>query len=240
MRPVRKLPMAALLAIVAMALIAPSAAGQFEPLLHNQAPQLLVDNEISGQDPACPEDITPTPAPNPGPFVTTGGCILHVVSVQPAGMNQVVHINGVPASISTCGVEFDVRIDKLGEGYATHHEFTGSAEVCTQKPCGQPAPGGEGRAWSFFMRELGSEPRERLVILMCTEHINGMGGPRHCELTMPVSATSLHRYRLSAVDLAGHGSVSPRCELNGTFDVETTTGTTPEGLTEQNVEIRHN
>jgi hypothetical protein len=240
MRIARKLMLLAMLAVAAAAVAAPSAFAQNEPLAHNQTPRLIVAQEVhAATDVPCPA-VTPSPAPNPTPLVTAGGCRFHVVgtaitfAVHDAAGNEIL--------VFTCNWEFDVRVDSAGEGYISHQEFTqGAAGTCTRRACGQVTPPtSEGRAFSFFMQETEPAPRERAVVLFCTEPI-GAAGASHCEVTIPLTQPALHRYTFTANDASGHPPAVgiPRCELNGTFNQEAALGTTGENQAEQNVEIRH-
>jgi hypothetical protein len=249
MRIARKLMLLAMLAIAATAVAAPSAFAQAstEPELHNQTPRLIVQQEVhaGGADVNCPL-VTPSPPVSPPalpPTTAGGGCRAHVTS----GAQTIVLSNhdaaGAEAVVSVCGVEFDIRVDVAGEGYITHQEFTGAAGTCNVRPCGQTAPGGEGRIWSFWMQEneiAGNPVRERGTALFCVVSI--LGGPdSHCEVSLPMSQPTTHRYRFTAVNVGGHAPAgTTRCELDGTLDVEATPGTSGEALAEQNIEIRHN
>ena len=238
MRILRKFMLLAILAIAASAVAASSALAQSEPLLHNQTPRLIVQQEIhAANDVNCPL-VTPSPAPAPGPLVTAGGCRVHVLA-----SNAVITEHdalGNEAVVSTCNIEADMRIDVAGEGYWTHQELTGPN--CVIRACGQVTPPtSEGRAWSFFMQEseiAGNPVRERVTVLFCIEPI-AMQTPEHCEWTMDITQPTTHRYRFSAVNLPAHGSSLPRCELDAVFNTEAATGLNGENLARQNIEIRH-
>jgi hypothetical protein len=241
----RKLTLLAMLAIAATALAAPSAFAQVEPLAHNQTPLLIVQQEVHGAvDANCPL-VTPSPPPVPGPLVTAGGCRSHA-SAPNVELFAHLSAGGTEVLISTCDVEFDIRIDAAGEGYLSHQEFTqGTAGVCTRRPCGQTAPPtSEGRAYSFFLRETEPAPTERGTVLFCTEAIDGTGAS-HCEITVPVTEPTPHAYRFTAADASGHGAIFPHCELGSAaspdlFNTEAALGTTGEAQAEQELEIRHN
>lgn len=244
MRIARKLTLLAMLAIAAAAFAAPSAFAQTstEPEAHNQAPRLIVQQEVhNANDLACPL-VTPSPPVAPPalpPLTAGGGCRAHVASV---GTVPLVNHNaaGVETVISNCNVEFDLRVDAAGEGYLTHHEFTGGAG-CTTKPCGQVTPPTtEGRIWSFFTFEsevAGSTDRERATVLFCIEFLPSSPAS-HCEVTVPFSQPSTHRYSFNANDVSCHGP-TPTNEVTGVFNVEATPGVSGENLAEQNIEIRH-
>lgn len=248
MRFARKLTLLVLLAIVAAALAAPSAFAQSgnEPELHNQTPRLVVQQEVhaGGADVNCPL-VMPSPPVSPPalpPLTAAGGCRTHVATAGPITFS--VHdAAGAESVWSICSIEFDARMDVAGEGYFTHQEFFGAAGTCTLRPCGQAAPGGEGRIWSFWMQEneiAGNPVRERLTFLICIE-LFGPGVASHCEVTFPVTQPTVHRYRLTAVNVGGHAPAgATRCEWDGVFDIEATPGTSGEALAEQNLEIRHN
>lgn len=240
MRIARKLTLLAMLAIAATSLTMPSAfAQETEPELHNQTPRLIAAQEIhSATDITC-TPVFPAPPTAVSPLVTQDGCRLHVASSAP--VTQTIHLaaGGVETVVSNCTIEFDMRVDPVGEGWIAHHEFTGPAGVCTRQPCGQTAPGGEGRAWSYHLSEV--EPptsTEHAVVLFCTEPI-GDTAPSHCELTLPLTQPAPHRYRLAAPGTSGHGNFFPHCELTGTFNTEAAGPLSGEGLVYQNVEIRH-
>jgi hypothetical protein len=246
MRIARKLTLLAMLAIAAAALAAPSAFAQTstEPEAHNQTPRLIVQQEVhNAVDAACPAVAPSPPAVPPAlpPLVATGGCRTHVASVGtvPLTGHDVLGNEGV---VFNCTVEFNLRIDAAGEGYITHHEYTGPAGVCVTKPCGQVAPPStEGRVWSFFTFEsevAGSADRERAIMLFCIEPITG-GASGHCEITVPFGQPTTHRYRFNATDVACHSASSARNELTGVFDVEAVSGVSGENLAQQNIEIRH-
>lgn len=237
MRIARKLMLLAMLAIAATALAVPSAfAQETEPELHNQTPRLLVAQEVhAANDVACPA-VTPSPPPNPSPNVTAGGCRLHFSAPNVA---LVAHVSagGMEVPVSTCNVEFDARLDAAGEGWISHQEFTpGTVGTCTQQPC-DPV-NAEGRAYGIHLQETEPAPREVAHALFCTEPIGG-GTNAHCEVTVPLTQPTLHRYQFNAVDVSGHGTFFPHCELTGNFQSEAVLGTTGEGQLEQNVEIRH-
>jgi hypothetical protein len=242
MRTVRKLTLLAMLAIPATALAAPSALAQTEPELHNQAPRLLVAQEVhAATDVTCPA-VTPSPPPNPGPLVTVGGCRGHYTASSVV-LSAHLTAGGTEVVVSTCDVEVDVRGDSAGEGYVAHQEFTqGAVGTCTRRACGQVTPPtSEGRAYTFYGQETevaGQGPREEAIVLFCTEDLANPVAA-HCEVTIPFTQIATHRYRGTANDVSGHGAVFPHCELTGTFDQEAALQTTGEAQAEQNVEVRH-
>jgi hypothetical protein len=240
MRIARKLTLLAMLAIAATALAAPTAFAQVEPELHNQTPRIIVQQEVhAANDINCPL-VTPSPPPAVAPTVTGGGCRLHV-SGPAIALSAHLSAGGTEVPVSTCDVEFDLRVDVAGEGWISHQEFTGGA-ACTRRACGQiTPPTSEGRAYTVYMQETevaGQGPREQAVVLFCTEALDGSGAS-HCEITVPLSQTATHRYQFNVVDASGHGTTFPHCELNGTFNQEAVLQTSGEGNLEQNVEIRH-
>jgi hypothetical protein len=236
---VHKLTLLAMLALVATALAASTALAQTEPLLHNQSPQMIAQAEVHGApDTLCPV-VMPTPPTAASPTVTSGGCRMHFSSIGLVSLSVHLSAGGPEVLVGTCNVEFDVRLDAAAEGRITHQEFTGDPSSCTRRACGQATPPtGEGRAYSFFMRETEPEPSELGTGLFCTEPI-GQTAPTHCEVTLPASAPVRHQARLEAVDVAGHGAAFPRCEMTGTFDSEASLGTSGEGQLYQKVEVRH-
>jgi len=158
----------------------------------------------------------------------------------------VVHISagGTEVLVSTCNIEFDVRLDSSGEGWLSHQEFTqGTQGTCTRKPCGQVTPPtSEGRAYTVILQEtevVGEGPRETGSVLFCTESVDQPGQLAHCEVTGLRSSPTVHRGRITLNDTQGHGAIFPHCELTGVFDPEAALGTTGEGQAEQNVEVRH-
>lgn len=235
----RRLIQLTMLAIAGMALSAPSVLAQTEPLLHPKVPRLLVKQEVhAAPDANCPA-VTPTPPPVPGPLMTAGGCRLHVSAPS---VVTTLHLSagGIEGVTSTCAWEFDVRVDSAGEGYMSHQELTGTPAACPRRPCGQTVPPtGEGRAWTMFMEESEAGSPERAKFLYCLEDRADGANPMHCEVELPLSQPTLHRYRLTAADATGHGTSFPHCELEGTFDVEALVAATGEAQAEQNVEIAH-
>lgn len=244
MRIARKLALLATLAIAATVLAAPPALAQ-EVLTHNQTPRLIVQQELHGAvDANCPL-VTPSPPPAPAPLVTAGGCRTHVSA---ANVELYAHLSagGPEVLVSTCNLEFDMRVDAAGEGYMSHQEWTpGTQGSCTRRTCGQlTPPTSEGRAWTFFLRETEPAPPERITFLSCTEPLDGTGFVAHCELTLPVTEPTPHAYRLTAIDASSHGAVFPSCEWGSAaspavFDTEALLQTTGEAQAEQRLEIRH-
>jgi hypothetical protein len=242
MRTARKLMLLATMAIAAMALAAPSAFAQNEPLAHDQDPDVRVFQEVAGTDPACPA-VTPATPPVSGTFATAGGCRIHA-----SGPNIVLraHVFGIESIDSTCNVEFDLRIDAAGEGYLAHHEFTqGTQGVCERRACDQteavipPTGQSEGRPWRFFGNEVGPG-NEEITALFCIQERSEVGGARtHCEVSLALTNPTLHRPRVTAADDACHGVAGFRGEVTGVFNVEATPGTTGENQAEQQVEILH-
>jgi hypothetical protein len=244
MRIARKLTLLAMLALAATALAAPSAFAQVEPELHNQTPRILVAQEVhANTDIACPA-IAPTPPPAVSPVLTSGGCRQHYTA---AAVVLTAHLSagGTEVTVSTCDVEFDIRLDAAGEGWISHQEFTqGAVGTCSRRSCGQVTPPtDEGRAYTVYLQErevAGVGPREEAVALFCTQQLaEPPGAASHCEVTVPFSQSSQHRYTFAANDVSGHGTAFPHCELTGTFTQEATLQTSGEGNLEQNVEIRH-
>jgi hypothetical protein len=170
--------------------------------------------------------------------LAAGGCRLHMASAGLVSLTVHLAAGGVETMVSSCNVEFDVRIDAAAEGWISHHEFTGDA-ACTRLACGQANPSSEGRAWTFHMAEVEPPARtEQATILFCHQLLDGQS-PTHCEVRIPLTQTSMHRYRLTASDASGHGAAFPHCELTGTFDVEAAGALSGEALVYQSVEIRH-
>jgi hypothetical protein len=240
MRTARKLTLLAMLAIAATALAAPSAFAQTEPELHNQAPRIIAQQELhNANDVNCPVvSNTPPPAVSPNPV--SGGCRLHFNSIGTVPLSAHLSAGGPEVAISDCTVEFDIRIDAAGEGWISHQEFTGPNPPCTRQACGQAnPPTGEGRAYSFHMNEVEPPARTEFAeVLFCVEPI-GQTAPSHCEVRVPMTQPTSHRYHFVAQDTPGHGAF-PHCELTGTFEVEAAGGLSGENQVYQNVEIRHN
>jgi hypothetical protein len=243
MRHVRTSTLLATLAIAASTLAAPSASALLEPLAHNQTPRLLVSQEVhAAPDPLCPL-VTPSPAPSPGPTVTSGGCRIHFSGTH---IQFWTHELGMEGMIWDCNIEFDMRLDGSGEGYMTHQEFTdASVGSCTATACGQPSPIDEGRAWSVFMREAEPAPTERLTFVICIKSSGGGVGDQHCEYTLDFSQPTPHRYRFTGGNTRAHSGGDPFCEEIGgpvelgIFETEAVSGVTGEGQAEQLPEIRH-
>jgi hypothetical protein len=244
MRTARMLMPLGILALAATALVAPSAVAEHEPMVHHQAPQIIVQQEAHGAaDANCPL-VTPSPAPTPSPSLTAGGCRLHVSGVD-IGWHGHLTAGGTEFLAATCNFESDLRIDAAGEGYFAHQEFTqGALGTCAHRPCGQVTPPtGEGRAHSFYLRELEPAPTESLQIHMCTENLDGTGA-HHCTYVLQMTEPTPHAYRLIAADVSALGTSFPHCELGSAatpavLDTEAVPQTTGEAQAEQRVEIRH-
>jgi hypothetical protein len=245
MRIARKVTLLAMLALAAAALAAPSAFAQFESIVHNQNPQIIVQGEVHGSADANCSPVLPSPPPTPAPLTTSGGCVTHA-SATNVELHAHLSAGGTEVLVSSCDVELNLRVDVAGEGYATHQEFTppSGGATCARKPCGQVTPStSEGRAWSIYMRELEPTPTERLTVLICTEPIAG-GAASHCEITIPVTEPTVHAYRFDMTDTSGHGASFPHCEFGSPatpaiLDTEAVLGVTGEGATEQRLEVRH-
>lgn len=218
--------------VVATALTAPSAVAQNEPLAHNQSPGTVATVEPGGTP--CPA-VTPSPAPAPGPTSTAGGCRVHF-----SGPNIVLvaHVFGIESVDSTCNWEFDVRFDSVGEGFFAHLELNqGTQGTCTRRPCGSSASI-EGRASSLQVLSWFFPPQVRiLVFLLCLENHGGGSPPTHCEVSATLTEPTNHRYRIGTNDSACHGVAGFRGEFTGTWNTETTLGTTGEAQAEQQVEL---
>ena len=241
MRLARKLMLLAVMALAAMAVAAPSAFAQgseTEPLAVSASTDLSVSAEPSG---ALCTAVTPATPPASGLFDTVGGCVVH------GGGNAIVlsgHLFGIESVDSTCNVEFDLRTSGTGTGYLAHQEFTPAATgTCTRKPCNQAsfaAPQSEGRPWRGFAFESQTgAPEERITVLFCVEDRDADGGNRrHCNVTVPFTETTNHRYTFTANDINASGT--PRCEINGTFTTEATqVSPSGEGQTRTQVEVNH-
>jgi hypothetical protein len=227
-----------LLAMLAFAAAAgaPSALAQFP---HNQTPRLIVKQEIHAtSDMNCPA-VTPNPAPDPLPVVTTGGCRVHIVSSPPSTLILSLHtMAGAESVIANCVFEASMRIDVDGEGYLSHQELTGAG--CMARACGQVnPPTGEGRAWPFYMREGDTAPKENVFVLLCTETLAG-ANPVTCEFTIPLSQPLIHRYRIQASHAAEHAPMLTTCKISGNFTTEAGGPLSGEAQAYQNVEIQHN
>lgn len=222
----------AVLAVLAIAATAPGAFAQTEPLVHNQTPELTVTAEPTGVP--CPA-VTPSPAPNPGPMTTAGGCRIHVTGNS---ILLTVHVFGIESTDATCSTELDGRIDASGEGYVTHVELVQAPQgSCTRRPCGASTQTPEGRAWSAYGRETAPGVRA-VTVLYCLWPLNGTT-TTHCEITIPFAEPTNHRIQGVANDTPCHGFTGFRGEHTGTWNIESTLGTTGEGQLEQHVEINH-
>jgi hypothetical protein len=238
MRIARKLALLAVPALAVTALAAPSAFAQVEPELHNQAPRLIAQQEVhNAADVNCPA-VVPTPPVAVSPTTTSGGCRFHVISAGTMALSAHLTAGGTEVVASECDIEFDVRLDVAAEGWVHHTEFLNIPGVCTKRACGTIPPN-EGRAYSLHIQEVEPPARtEQFIFLLCTENLDG-SQPAHCEITIPVTQASPHRYRLAAADVPGHGTTFPHCEFSGTLDAEAAGGTSGEAQLYQNVEIRH-
>jgi hypothetical protein len=236
----RKLALPAMAAIAMTAVVAPSALAQ-EPLAHSQSGDLQLRTEPSGA--LCPA-VTPSPAPNPGPVSTTGGCVVHIAATN---LVLLAHVFGIEATDMTCNFESDARLDASAEGYLTHAELTqGSLGTCTRRPCGAQF-GSEGRAWSTHGREdpLSIGDGGILTFLFCMWETTDTTNT-HSEVSITFFESSYHRSRFTTPSSQGgtggaacHGVAGFRGELVGTLDTETFIGTTQEASPEQQVEINH-
>jgi hypothetical protein len=201
-----------------------------EPELHAVTPKLQA--RLEPQNTLCPA-VVPPPETNPAPLVTSGGCRLHMAAPN---VTLTAHSFGIETIVFPCDFEFDVRMDADGEGWISHQEMTGPS--CGRRPCAAAAS--EGRAWGFHTREV-SAGAERMTFLLCFELGSGgghSGGETHCELELPLTETTNHRYTLTTPSDGAlcHGG---GLEWSGTFSTEGALGTTGEAQSEQNVEINH-
>jgi hypothetical protein len=231
----------ALTAIAAMAVAAPAASAQGsedEPLFAPAVTDLSVTTELGG---AC-SAVTPAIPPASGLFDTTGGCVVH------GGGNNIVlsgHLWGIESTDSTCNIEFDLRVDGSGRAYLAHHEFTTAPlGTCTRKACNQErssAPHSEGRPWRAYATENSSSgtPEETIRVLFCVVDRGTINNNRrHCNVLVPFSETSNHRYTFVANDINASGN--PRCELDGYFTTESTqVSPSGENQTRTQVEVNH-
>jgi hypothetical protein len=235
MRIAHKLLPITTMAIAAIALGAPSAFAQTEPLSHAAVPDIATSSEPAG---------TPCPAVVRSGNSVSGGCAVHV-----GGPNLIIigHLFGIESVQSTCNLEIDIYIDFDGEGYMTHQELTqGTQGTCTRRPCGSgQAASPEGRPWEMSARETGTvSPREVLTGLLCVENLDG-SSPTHCEVDIPMTETSNHRYQLTAPGpspsggIRGHGSAAPFCEIIVVIVVELQQAGLAENRTRTHVEINH-
>ena len=243
MRLARKLTLLAVMAIAAMAVAAPSAFAQTEPLAHDQdTGGVIVNQEPAGT--ACPAVTPVAPPATPEVFAAAGGCRVHISGTA---IVLTAHVFGIESTDSTCNVEMDMRVDSGGEGWLSHLEFTqGATGTCTRRAChqteaGTPPPTGqsEGRPWGFYGDETGPGT-EVIRALFCVEpRGNPNGALTHCDITLPLTQTAVHRYRVIGTDTPCSGTAGFRGEITGTLAVEAALGTTGEGQAEQNVEIAH-
>lgn len=229
MHTIRKFALVATAAGIVMALAAPVASGQ-EPLSHTQSPDLTATAESTGAP--CPA-VSPSPAPSPAPLSISGGCLIHGSG---ANIFLVAHVFGIESVDSTCNWEFNGRLDSSGEGYLSHVEMTqGTAGTCSRRPCGSSMHP-EGRAWSIYGRETIPGTRQ-LTLLFCTWQTGHMTNT-HCEVSVPFTEPTNHRYTITANDSACHGVAGSRGELSGTWNLETALNLGFEGFP-QHVEINH-
>jgi hypothetical protein len=245
MRLARKLVLLAMMAIAAMAVVAPSAFAQNEPLVHNQDPQAEVRAEPGGG--LCPAVTPAPPAPaTPEVFTTGGGCRLHITGPD---IVLTAHVFGIESTDSTCDVEFDMRVDGQGEGYLSHFEFTPTASgqgTCTRRAChqseaGTPPPTGqsEGRPWGFWGREVATGAIN-ITALFCVEpRGNPNGAETHCQIVLPLTEIANHHYRVVGNDTPCAGTAGFRGEITGTLEAEEPPfNSSPEGAYSE-VEINH-
>lgn len=245
MRLARKVTLLAMMAIAAMAIAAPSAFAQ-EPLAHlqeNGGVQVRSEPSPGTAGPLCPA-VTPTnPPATPEVFTAAGGCRVHVSGTS---IVLTAHVFGIESVDSTCNVEFDMRVDSDGEGWLTHHEFTPApVGTCTRRPCHQgglpipPTGQQEGRPWGFYGHEIAPN-NEVIRAVFCVEPRGQVDGPlTHCDITLPLTQTTNHRYRVIGTDTPCSGIGGFRGEITGTLAVEATPATTGENQAEQQVEITH-
>jgi hypothetical protein len=235
--------MLATMAIAVTAVTVPAAFAQSEPLAHSVDPQVQVRTEPGS---ALCAAVTPTPPPiTPEVFTTGGGCRTHWNFVEPV---ITAHVFGIESTDSTCNIEFDMRVDSQGEGYASHLEFTqGPTGTCTRRAChqteaGTPPPTGqsEGRPWSFFMREEAIDDIQ-MVLFFCIEpRGNPNGALTHCLVTLPLTEPAKHHYHVVGVDTPCAGTAGFRGELTGTLEIEEPPFPPPgEGGSYQEIEIGH-
>jgi hypothetical protein len=240
MRLVRTLTQLAMPGVAVMALVAPPAladhGGEF---LHNQTPRMAAAQEVhAAADVACPA-VIPSPPPLIQPTSTNGGCRQHYTAPNVV-LTAHLSAGGSEVVVSSCAVEFDLRIDSAGEGWLSHQEFTvPPVGACTRKPCGQVTPPtSEGGAFPFYLQETEPAPREVMRMMFCLQTLDG-AQTSYCHISFTMIELMPHRYRFDASDAQGAGGFFPRCEIDGTFDVEAVLGTSGEGQTRQNIEVRH-
>jgi hypothetical protein len=202
MRPMRMLRRLVTMAIVASAMIVPSASAQIEML-----------DEGTGAHCASVQVAN---------HVVSGGCPLHLTS------NGEVTIRNGGAIVAICKMEFEARVNETGHGYFYNQVLSGPMLMaCAYEPCGEGAAGtGAKEPWEFQMSEP-APATERLTTTFCISPIGTMGSKVRCTLplTMTGIGTNGHTLHLRATLLACTNAPFTSFSFNGEWVAEA--GTPP-------------
>jgi hypothetical protein len=139
------------------------------------------------------------------PNSSTGGCLIRGVGE----VALILHVLGIEVTASDCNVTFEGRIDEDGEGYIYSASYTGDASHnCTRVPCGLP--------WRIHGEELGGS-QERLIVEFCFDPDNPAvpdSDDNRCFVSIPLTDSFDHLYRLTFNNLGGVNHQGPGCRLN--------------------------
>jgi hypothetical protein len=166
------------------------------------------------------------------PHEPIGGCLLHV-SGELTLWN---HVMGVEQASHNCLVEFKMRIDERGSGYAYHHTFTApDGKPCSLEPCNEEAQA-LSSPWAVILsREVASYhgKQERVGWIMCTTPLDTHNNSP-CWVDLPLAKLTGHQLEWGAnEEIDGQGNVGNRCEVIAHFQTENSFGAI------EDVELQH-
>jgi hypothetical protein len=135
----------------------------------------------------------------------SGGCWLHATSVGSIVLLQ----NETP--LTSCGSEFEARVDEWGHGYIYDQQLTEPPTppiTCGAEPCtedGGSLPGDQQEEGEFQADEPNGPSQEevRLTTVFCISPIGQMANKIRCELEIDVVDLDIHTYRFATAPLPG-------------------------------------
>jgi hypothetical protein len=180
---VRKLFLAVVMALTALALSAGTASAQLE-----------VMEEDGGH---CPPVTILA-------HTVSGGC--HVAYQSEGHISLVAYVPN-PVVVSGCRWHFDAQIGENGAGYVTAAAFSDesppTSPPCTRTPCDEDGPVGNSVMvpWplTVFEEDIGVESLEMEFCIRTIQ--SGEGGPQsRCQIHLPVTQTFDHDHEIGAVN----------------------------------------